>query len=318
MQIPTLNIGKHRPRVPIVQGGMSILVSNPSLACAVADAGGIGIIGGTGVSPEKLGQMIRDAKARTSGIIGVNIMVAANHFTDLVRAAMDAQVDLIIAGAGISKELFKLGRERDVEIVPVISSARVGSFVQKMGASAVVVESGEAAGHLGTDQPLSEIFGSIRKALRIPVIGAGGIVDGEGAAQLFRMGADGIQLGTRFVASDECDVDDRYKQAYLDAEADQVVTFLSPVGYPGRAIRTRFLDEFLERGKMHVEKCTACLKNCSHSFCISDALLKARDGNIDEGIVFAGKNVSRIKDILPVRNIIDNLMRETREQLART
>ncbi|WP_027389901.1 NAD(P)H-dependent flavin oxidoreductase [Chrysiogenes arsenatis] len=314
--IPQLTIGKHQPKVPIIQGGMSVLVSNPSLASAVANAGGIGVIGGTGVEPEKLHNMIVEAKKLTSGIIGVNIMVAANHFMDLVKASFEAKVDMIIAGAGISKQLFKMGQDANVEIVPVISSARVGEFIEKMGAKAVIVESGEAAGHLGTDQPLSEIFAEIKQTLKIPVIAAGGLIDGKGMADMFRLGADGVQLGTRFVLSDECDVHDRYKQAYLNAREEDIVTFLSPVGYPGRAILTPFLTEFIRKGNMKVERCVSCLKSCSHSFCILDALLKARNGDIENGIVFAGKNVYKIKDILPVQKIIDNLMHETREALA--
>lgn len=314
--IPELVIGKLRPRYPLLQGGMSVLVSNPSLAAAVSNAGGIGTLGGTGVSPELLYKMVQETKKLTSGIVAVNIMVAANHFLELVQAAIKGGVDMVVAGAGISKQLFQICREADVEVVPIVSSLRIGQFVEKMGASAIVVESVEAGGHLGTELTLDEMFAEIKQGMKIPVIAAGGLTDGKDVARMFRQGADGVQLATRFVLSDECDVHENYKKVYLNAREEDVTTILSPVGYPGRAIITPFVERFLRDGKIPVKSCNQCLKSCSHTFCIRDALIKARDGNIEEGLFFAGKNVHRIKEIKPVAQIVEEIMGEARDILA--
>ncbi|MBB5020758.1 NAD(P)H-dependent flavin oxidoreductase YrpB (nitropropane dioxygenase family) [Desulfurispira natronophila] len=295
---------------------MSVLVSNPSLATAVSNAGGIGTLGGTGVSPDEIYRMVSEARKLTDKPLAINIMVAANNFLELVKASIRGGIDIIVAGAGISKQLFQVCKEADVEVIPIVSSLRIGKFVEKMGASAIVVESVEAGGHLGTDKTLDEIFSEIKQGMKIPVIAAGGLVDGNDIGRMLMQGADGVQLATRFVLSDECDVHDNYKKVYLDAKAEDITTIMSPVGYPGRAITTPFVERFAKEGKIPVPSCNQCLKSCSHTFCILDALLKARDGNINEGLFFSGQNVHRIDEILPVSSIMEKLVKETQEFLA--
>jgi len=311
MQLPKLKIGKLIPRFPIIQGGMSIRVSTASLSAAVARSGGIGVLGGTGLSVDDLKKEIRATRALAgSGIIGVNIMYAAHQFTELVQAAITEGIDVIFTGAGFSRNIFLQGKKSGTPIVPIVSSARAARLAEKSGAAAVVAEGAEAGGHLGTDRSIKEILPEIKAAVSIPVIAAGGITDGKDMAEMVKLGADGIQMATRFVLSEECSVADEYKQVYLNAKAEDVVIIKSPVGMPGRAIKNRF-TELIEKGEApKPTECTGCLKNCTGDYCIHSALVNARNGNVDEGVVFAGKNVYKIKDILPVSIIFENLLAE--------
>ena len=302
MQLPELKIGKLLPRFPIIQGGMSISVSTASLSAAVARAGGIGVLGATGISLEQLKKEITRARALAdSGIIGVNIMYAARQFTELVETAISQGIDVIFTGAGFSREIFRRGQESDTPIVPIVSSACPAG--RKIRAAAVVAEGAEAGGHLGTDRSIKDILPEIKKAVKIPVIAAGGIVDGYDMAEVVKLGADGVQMATRFVLSEECSVADEYKQMYLQAREEDVILIKSPVGLPGRALKNTFTD-LLQAGEApHPEECQACLRNCSKVYCIHKALLNARNGQVQEGVVFTGKNVFKIKEILPVASI---------------
>lgn len=311
MQLKNLTIGQLSPRYPIIQGGMSIRVSTASLAAAVAKAGGIGVIGGTGISPEELALEIQQARKEAgNGILGVNIMFAASQFKGLVQAAIDNGINVIFTGAGFSRDIFKMVKESGVPVVPIVSSARAAQLAEKCGAEAVVAEGMEAGGHLGTDRSIKEILPEIKQAVSIPVIAAGGIVDGYDMAEMVKLGADGIQMATRFILSEECSVDKAYKQMYLQAREEDVILIKSPVGLPGRALRNRFTELLDQNGESEVDECTGCLKDCSHIYCIRRALLAARNGDIDQGVVFTGMNVYKIKEILTVEAIIQNTINQ--------
>ncbi len=311
MKLPELKIGKLLPRFPIIQGGMSISVSTASLSAAVARAGGIGVLGATGISLEDLKAEIRKARELAgSGIIGVNIMYAARQFTELVETAISEGIDVIFTGAGFSREIFLKGRETDTPIVPIVSSARAAILAEKSGAAAVVAEGAEAGGHLGTDRSIKDILPEIKRAVKIPVIAAGGITDGRDMAEMVKLGADGVQMATRFVLSEECAVADEYKQMYLQAKEEDVIIIKSPVGLPGRALKNRFTDLLQQGEAPEPEECEACLKSCSGDYCIHKALVNARNGKVDEGVVFTGQNVFKIKEILPVSVIFERLLAE--------
>ena len=313
MKLPELNIGGFKVKVPIVQGGMSVRVSMASLASAVAECGGIGTIGGSGLPIEQLKEEIRKAKQMTSGVVAVNIMFAIKQFTEAVKASIEAGVDMIVTGAGFSRDIFKVGKDHGVPIVPIVSSPEFGKLAEKLGAAAVVVEAKEAGGHLGTDRPLRELFPEVRKAVKkIPLIAAGGITDGlEIAEMLGKFGADAVQMATRFVLTKECDVAEGFKQAYLNAREEDVMVIESPVGMPGRAIRNLFLKKYYNKEKVYDGKCReGCLKNCDRKYCIIDRLMMSRDGDTDEGLVFSGENVWRIKDVPSVKELIDRLVLE--------
>jgi len=311
LQLPELRISRLIPKFPIIQGGMAVRVSTSSLAGAVAKAGGIGVIGATGMSLEELKEEIRKARVLANkGIIGVNIMYAARQFAELVQTAIKEKIDVIFSGAGFSRDLFRWGKEADIPIVSIVSSVKAARLAERSGAAAVVAEGVEAGGHLGTDRSVKEIVPEIVKAVKIPVIAAGGIVTGRDMADMVKLGARGVQMATRFVLSKECSVSDKFKQMYLQAKEGDTVIIKSPVGLPGRALKNPFVRLISQGNSPEPDSCTACLKDCSRDYCIMEALINAREGRVDEGIVFAGKNVHKIKDILPVQAIFEKLLAE--------
>ena len=313
MKLPELKIGSLIARIPIIQGGMSIRVSTSALAVPVAECGGIGTIGGSALPVEELQEDIRKAKSATKGIIAVNIMYAMRDFYNLVMGSIEAGADMIITGAGFSRDIFKIGREHNIPIVSIVSSASFAKLAEKLGAAAVVVEATEAGGHLGTMTPLRELFPSIRKAIsKIPLIAAGGITDGyEMAEMMDQYGADGVQVASRFVLSEECSVSQAFKEAYLKARQEDIVLVSSPVGMPGRAIKTPFVDKMLACDESIASKeCRyQCLKKCDHKYCISERLMASHDGDVENGLVFSGANTFKMKEILPVREIFDRFVK---------
>ena len=308
MKLPPLTIGPFTAPVPLIQGGMSIRVSTSDLAIPVAECGGIGTIGGSAIPLDELKADIIKAKNATNGIIAVNIMFAMKNFYSLVKGSIEAGVDMIITGAGFSRDVFKIGRETNTPIISIVSSPAFARLAEKLGASAIIVEAKEAGGHLGTDISLRDLFPKIRKVVKkVPLIAAGGITNGfEMAEMMDKYGADGIQIATRFVLTNECSVSDAFKQAYLNAKKEDVSIIRSPVGLPGRALRTPFVDKMKAGEEVKAKECKyKCLKKCDHYYCISDRLTMAREGNIDEGLVFSGENVYKMKEILSVREVFD-------------
>ncbi len=309
MKLPVLKIGKLVAEMPIVQGGMAIRLSTARLAAAVANEGGIGLIAASGMEFDELRKEIRLARKLTGGkgIIGINAMVAAREFLGLITTAAQEKIDVIVAGAGFSRDIFAVGREYGVEIVPIVSSVKLAKISEKLGASAIVVEGTEAGGHLGTQQSIKEILPEIVKAVKIPVIAAGGAIDGNDVAELLKLGASGVQMGSRFAASEESNGAPALKEFYLKMKKEDVVQIDSPVGYKGRAIRNPFAQLSLENKAPKPTVCDACLKHCTHSFCIIRALTRAQQGDVETGLVFTGANMWKIKEILPVKEIFRRL-----------
>jgi nitronate monooxygenase len=315
LELPLLQIGHMKSMIPIIQGGMGVGISLSGLASAVAKVGGIGTISGTGITIDELKTHIRKAKELSSGngYVGVNVLFAMKDFTEKMKAALEEKVDFIISGAGISRDMYAWGREHATPVISIVSSAKLAKLSERLGASAVVVEGHEAGGHLGTDRPLFDILPEVVDAVQIPVIAAGGILMGEDIAKAIKMGASGVQMGTRFVASDECDVPYAFKQKYVDAEQADTILVKTTVGLQGRAIKNNLTDVIMnEDQRIKIAKCHDCLKICSHRFCTLDHLLKSLKGDVQNGLVFAGARVHEIKGILSVRQIIDNLMDEYR------
>ena len=308
--LPQLTIGNIKAKLPIIQGGMAVRVSTAKLAAAVANEGGAGIIAGTGLTVQALQEEIKKARQMTPGLIGVNVLFAATQFAQLVKAAMKEKVDFIVSGAGFSRDIFTWGKEMNVPVISMASSARVAKLAEKMGAAAVIVEGKEAGGHLGTDRSVFDLLKEVVGSVRIPVIAAGGIMDGHDIARALEAGASGVQMATRFVASSECEASPKFKELYLNSRPEDSVLIESPVGLPGRAIRNPLTERLEAEKHLGVKKCDGCLKHCTHSFCILEALEKAVDGDVENGLVFSGEFFHRIKEILPVKKIMAQLVRE--------
>jgi nitronate monooxygenase len=312
VELPSLTIGRVTSRLPIIQGGMAVRISLAPLAAAVARSGGIGVIAGSGLSCEELAAEIRAVRAVTDGVLGVNIMVAVRNFAELVKTALAEGIDLVISGAGFSRDVFEWTREAGVPMVPIVGSPRVAELSQKFGAAAVVVEGSDAGGHLGTDEPVRQLLPRILESVDLPVIAAGNIVDGADIFELISAGAAGVQIGGRFAATVESSAPDAFKRMYVEATDADMVIVRSPVGLPGRALRNP-LTERLDAGtEPAIERCVACLKKCGKQFCIMDKLIKAQSGDVEDGLVFTGGGVGRIHDIPTVPVLMERLVAQYR------
>jgi nitronate monooxygenase len=349
MKMPQLKIGHLISRLPIIQGGMGVGISMSGLASAVANAGGIGVIAGAmaGITEKDistngieancraLSREIRKAREKTRGIIGVNIMVALTHFAEMVRTAIADGVDIIFAGAGLPLDLPGFLKKGDrTRLVPIVSSSRAAVLIckrwfQRYGylPDAFVVEGPKAGGHLGfkadqLDDPafrleklVDEVVAQMKKVeaehgVRIPVIAAGGVYDGDDIRRFLKIGASGVQMGTRFVATHECDADQAFKQSYVDAKKEDLMVIKSPVGLPGRALKNQFLVD-AAAGSKHPFRCPYhCIKTCDPEkspYCIGMALASARRGKLKNGFAFAGANAFRVEKIVSVQELMGSL-----------
>ncbi len=289
---------------------MAIRVSTGKLAGAVAREGGIGLIAGSGMEHDELRNEIKIARSiANGGIVGINTMVAASGFMGVMKTAAEAGIDALIAGAGFSRDIFDLGRDYGIPVIPIVSGDRVAALAEKLGASAVVVEGSEAGGHLGTERPARDIFPEVKAAVDIPVLLAGGIIDHQDIIDAFKFGADGVQVGTRFAASFEANVAKSFHDTYLKAQKGDVFRIMSPVGLWGNALPTPFTDR-VTAGDVKPPACIGCLKKCSRRFCIIQSLIDARAGNLDEGLVFAGEHVYRIDKIMSVAEIFEMFFKD--------
>lgn len=346
--IQTLKIGDLEINPPIIQGGMGVRVSRANLAAAVANQGCVGVIAGAGigkfensprtdfskVNAEALRYEIRKARSMSSGVIGVNIMVALSDYETLVRTAVDENVDLIISGAGLPLNLPKYTNGKDIKLIPVVSSARALKIICKRWKAhfnkipdAIIVEGVKAGGHLGysyqdiinkttpnLEQTIEEVIGIANSYNpNIPVIAAGGIFDGEDIAHFLSLGASGVQMATRFVCTYECDVHENFKQAYINAKPEDITIIKSPVGLPGRVINNSFVQK-IKQGETVPFTCNyRCLKTCDPKkapYCIAEVLANAAEGNLDESFAFAGSNAYRCNEIISVKTLIEQLVQE--------
>lgn len=221
---------------------MAIRLSTARLAASVANEGGVGLIAASGLPFDELRKEIRLARKLSNGkgMIGINAMVAAREFKGLITTAAQEKVDLIVAGAGFSRDMFSVGKEYGVPIVPIVSYAKLAKIAERLGASAIVVEGTEAGGHLGTQRSIKDILPEILSVVKIPVIAAGGAITGSDVADLLHMGASGVQMGSRFAASEESNGAPQLKEFYLKMTKDDVIQIDSPVGFKGRAVLSPF------------------------------------------------------------------------------
>ena len=351
--MPKLKIGDSVAKLPIIQGGMGVGISLSGLASTVANEGGIGVIAANsigiidpdeGTKPKDanviaLRKEIRKTREKTSGIIGVNIMVAVNDFSELLRVAIEEKADMVFLGAGLPIKGIPVEdlRSAGVKVVPIVSSARAARLIFKSWAKrykdipdGVVVEGPKAGGHLGfketqIDDPdfaLERVVPDVVAEIKtyeeefgrtIPVIAAGGIYTGTDIYDFFKLGASGIQMGTRFVGTHECDADIKFKEAYIACKEEDIKIIKSPVGMPGRAIVNQFLNDVPSEEKAGLRCKWKCLKSCdikTAPYCISLALDNARKGILERGFAFAGSNAYRVNKIISVKELLLELEKQ--------
>lgn len=311
-----VKIGDLEIKVPIIQGGMAIRVSMAKLAAAVANEGGLGVIAGTTLSTDELKAEIKKARdmiTNQGGALGVNIMYAVSNFMDLVKASIEAGIDVIIFGAGFSRDIFEVVKGTGVKVIPIVSTLKLAKISQKLGADAIVVEGGNAGGHLGTDLDSWDIMEEITQNIDIPVFGAGGVITPEDAQRMLSLGVDGVQMGSRFVASEECEVDDFFKNMYVNAKEGDIVEMMSSAGLPANAIMSPFVQKILDDNPDRPTHCVKCLKKCTYKFCVNERLVRGHDGDYEGGIFFGGRDAWKINEILSVHKIFNRFKKVFKE-----
>lgn len=350
-----LNINGLIATLPIVQGGMGIGVSLSGLASAVANQGGIGVISAVAIGmtdPEYKNNLresnikvlrneIRKAKLLSSGIIGVNIMMAVTDFDNLLNVALEEKIDIVFVGAGLPiGSIFEKFKNSTTKFAPIVSSARAAKLIFQQWSDkfsripdAVVIEGPLAGGHLGyhksdvvdPDNNLNGLISIIEDTIpviekfeklynqKIPIIAGGGIYNGEDIHQILQSGAQGVQMGTRFITTTECDVSDAFKYEFINSNQNSITIIDSPVGLPGRVISNDFVKD-IQAGNQKPIKCGwKCLSKCDYKnvqFCIAEALLNASKGNFSKGFAFSGINGYKATEIVSVKETIDQLVAE--------
>jgi len=354
----SLKIGRHSARYPVIQGGMGVRISAHRLAGHVAKAGGIGLIAAAGLAvnsglfngknfyaADREALKIELAKAREiapDGVIGVNCMVAVSNYDEAIRAACEAGAQLIVSGAGLPLNLPGLtANYPDVALVPIVSSVKAAQLIARKWhkgfarlPDAIVVEDPDTAGgHLG-EKPENigvgkyDQYETVRGVkqyfqeqwdLDIPVIAAGGVWDRADLQYALEQGADGVQMASRFVCTEECDAEDAFKQAYINCKQEDIGLVMSPAGLPGRAlignvevVRQHDLDMDLRCPLNCLKKCT--YKDCKERFCIITALDRAQRGDVETGLVFCGTNAWKSEKIETVADIFEELFPQVEQK----
>lgn len=353
MKYSSLKIGDLHIEKPIIQGGMGIGVSLSGLAGAVAKEGGIGIISTAQIGfresdfeehPQAanrraiVSELAKARKIAPNGVIGFNIMVALRDYEGHVRTAAEAGADLIVSGAGLPVDLPAYVEGTHTKIAPIVSTEKSAKVILKYWdrkysrtADLVIIEGPKAGGHLGFtheqlntydktayDTEIQKIIRVIdsygqKYGCRIPVVLAGGIYDAASVAHAFELGADAVQAATRFVTTQECDADIRYKETYLKANKEDIQIVRSPVGMPGRAIVNSFMKRVMDGEKCPPKKCLGCMKGCNPSeipYCITEALIHAARGETEEALLFCGADAWKTEKIETVKEVIDSLLGE--------
>lgn len=324
----SLKIGDLEVKIPVVQGGMGVGISLSGLAGNVSACGGLGVISTAQIGWREpdfyekpfeanfraIEKEIKKARELAKGgVLGVNIMVATQRYEEYVKSAVKAGIDIVISGAGLPIDLPKYVEGSKTKIAPIVSSLKSLTVICRMwerkyqtAPDLVVIEGPKAGGHLGfsreeletvTDEAYDDVIVSIIEKVKeysekfskkIPVVVAGGIYERKDMEHVMKLGADGVQMGTRFVTTKECDADEAYKQSYIKAKKEDIKIVQSPVGMPGRAILNPFLEK-VKTEKCKIKHCYQCIVTCDKKtipYCITEALVNAAEGRVDEGLLF--------------------------------
>jgi nitronate monooxygenase len=350
--LPSLIISDLEINPPFILGGMGVRITNHTLVSAAANLGMAGTIASVGLCPRNtkkdkyveasnkaLSNEIHKSRALSKGIIGVNVMYALTNYNDLVKTSVEEKVDYIVSGAGLPLNLPELANNSHTKLIPIVSSLHATKIIIKRWKTkynrlpdALIVEGVLAGGHLGYSQKEVASWGdnsllSLCKIIidycteierqfhkHIPVIAAGGIYDGKDIAKYLKAGIEGVQMSTRFIATNECSAPVNYKQAIINSKKEDMLIINSPVGLLGRAIKNPFVDKITNNVMPKFNCPYHCLKTCNPEtapYCIAEALVNAHEGDLENGLIMAGYNAYRIHDIVPIKVLTESLINET-------
>ncbi len=293
---------------PIFQGGMA-WIADASLASAVSEAGGLGIIASMNADATWLRDQIRQLRAATDKPFGVNVMLMSPHVDEVARVVIEENVPVVVTGAGNPTKYMKAWNEAGIKVIPVVASVALARLVERAGAFAVVAEGGESGGHIGETSTMA-LVPQVVDAVKIPVIAAGGIADGRGVAATLMLGACGVQVGTRFLVADECTVSEVYKDLVIKAKDTSTRATGRSTGHPVRALKSPFSNEYARR-----ESAGASADELA-TFGTGALRKAAQDGNYAEGSFLCGQIAGMVDKRQPAREIVQDLVEGAERVLA--
>ncbi|EKF49360.1 enoyl-(acyl-carrier-protein) reductase II [Thermosipho africanus H17ap60334] len=294
-------------KYPILMGGMS-WAGTPRLAAAVSNAGGLGIIGAGAMKAEDLQNAIDEVRKHTDKPFGVNIILVSPFADELVEVVLKNKVPVVTFGAGNPTKYINDLKSAGIKVVPVVASENLARLVERSGADAVIAEGMESGGHIG-EVTTFVLVNSVSKSVKIPVIAAGGIADGKGMAAAFALGAEGIQMGTRFIASKEAEVHENFKNLIIKSGIRDTIITGASLGHSARVIKTKFAKIVKT---LEVES-----PQDAENILVGSLRKAVQEGNIEQGSFMAGQSVGLIKDIKPVHEIIEEIMEEFNETVRK-
>ena len=297
-------------KYPIFQGAMA-QIARHELVSAVSNAGALGILASGGVSPEELRKEIQQCKELTDKPFAVNLMLMMPNIDEIIDVVIEEGVKIVTTGAGTPRKFMPRLKEAGIKVIPVIPSVKAAVKMEELGCDAVVVEGMEAGGHVGTSTTMA-LLPQVTSAVNIPVIAAGGIADGRGMAAAYCLGASGVQMGTVFLASEECPVTDAYKNMILEAVDTSTTLTGEKLGAPVRCIKNELTKRYHE-----LEEQSSTLMELEE-LTLGSLRRAVYDGDVENGSVMAGQIAGLVNEIRPVKNIIEDVIIEAREVLKKT
>ena len=297
-------------KYPVFQGAMA-QIARYQLASAVSNAGGLGIIASGGMSPEQLREEIVNCKKHTDKPFAVNLMLMMHNIDEIIDVVIEEGVGIVTTGAGTPRKYMPKLKEAGIKVIPVIPSVKAAKKMEELGCDAVVVEGMEAGGHVGESTTMA-LLPQVTSAVNIPVIAAGGIADGRGVAAAYCLGASGVQMGTVFLATEECPVSENYKNAIIEAVDTSTTLTGTKFGAPVRGIKNELTKRYHE-----LEEKSSTLMELEE-LTLGSLRKAAYEGDVENGSIMSGQIAGLVNEIRPVKDVIEGIFEEAQKVLEKT
>ena len=297
-------------KYPVFQGGMA-QIARHELASAVSNAGGLGIIASGGMSIEQIREEIINCKKHTDKPFAVNLMLMMHNIDEIIDVVIEEGVGIVTTGAGTPRKYMPKLKEAGIKVIPVIPSVKAAKKMEELGCDAVVVEGMEAGGHVGESTTMA-LLPQVTSAVNIPVIAAGGIADGRGVAAAYCLGASGVQMGTVFLATEECPVSENYKNAILEAVDTSTTLTGTKFGAPVRGIKNELTKRYHE-----LEEKSSTLMELEE-LTLGSLRKAAYEGDVENGSIMSGQIAGLVNEIRPVKDVIEGIFEEAKKVLEET
>ena len=297
-------------KYPVFQGAMA-QIARYQLASAVSNAGGLGIIASGGMSPEQLREEIVNCKKYTDKPFAVNLMLMMHNIDEIIDVVIEEGVGIVTTGAGTPRKYMPKLKEAGIKVIPVIPSVKAAKKMEELGCDAVVVEGMEAGGHVGESTTMA-LLPQVTSAVNLPVIAAGGIADGRGVAAAYCLGASGVQMGTVFLATEECPISENYKNAIVEAVDTSTTLTGTKFGAPVRGIKNELTKRYHE-----LEEKSSTLMELEE-LTLGSLRRAAYEGDVENGSIMSGQIAGLVNEIRPVKDVIEGVLEEAKKVLEKT